>query len=74
MVGNGHMEVVGLELPLVLEGMQHLLTLPSLVLGKAWSNKDDLSFLKAVQTLWVLQISLTQVSAGVFSMMSLSLA
>ncbi len=47
MVRNIRLEVVGLVLPFVLEGVQLLFKLPHPALSKAWSEKRDLEFLKS---------------------------
>ncbi len=46
MVGNIHLEVFVLVLALVPKGVQLLLKLPGLVLGKAWSKKKSVPTMK----------------------------
>ncbi len=46
MASNIHLEVVGLKLPLVLEGMQLLFELSGVALGKTWTKKLELKFLE----------------------------
>ncbi len=44
--GKVHLEVVGLEFPLVLEGTKLLLKLSSMALVKTWTKKCKLEFLE----------------------------
>ncbi len=71
---NIHLEVIGLVLPLVLEGAQLFLELPSAILGKAWSKEHNLEFLEGSTHIAGLAKLINADLSGVFSTMSLSSA